>query len=186
MRQWLTIVAVTALVAASALRAQDQPPGPPRGPRGGRGGPMQNIPSILPPPVVDQLSLTADQQAKLKDLNAQFVKERDRLLAKQKADGSDIAKVRDDMQAARDAGDQAKMRELRGKLQQLFQPQLDLQKKYRDQFRTSLTDDQKKKMDDTLEELAQRRGGRRGGAGPGAGPGPSGGTNNPNSSPGGQ
>lgn len=127
---------------------------------------MQNISSVLPPTVVDQLSLTTDQQTKLKDLDAKFIKERDQLLEKQKAATNDIAKVRADMTAARDAGDQAKVAELRGKLQELMQPQLDLQKKYRDEFRNSLTDEQKKKLDDALQQMMQRRGGgRRGGSG---------------------
>jgi Spy/CpxP family protein refolding chaperone len=164
MRQWLTVVAVMALLTASVVRAQDQPPGPRRGGRGG--GFMQNISSVLPPPVVDQLSLTADQQTKLKDLDAKFIKERDQLLEKQKADGKDIVKVREDMTAARGAGDQTKMGELRSKLQELMQPQLDLQKKYQDEFKTSLTDEQKKKLDDALQQMQQRRGGgRRGGGG---------------------
>jgi Spy/CpxP family protein refolding chaperone len=132
---------------------------------------MQNIASVLTSNVVDQLSLTADQQTKLKDLTAKFIQERDQLLEKQKAAGNDIAKVREDMTAARGAGDQAKMGELRGKLMELYQPQLDLQKKYQDQFRTSLTDDQKKKLDDALQQMMQRRGGgRRGGDAGGAPP----------------
>ncbi|MGD0649977.1 MAG: Spy/CpxP family protein refolding chaperone [Verrucomicrobiia bacterium] len=174
MRQWLTIVAVMALLTASGVRAQDQPPAPRRG---GRGGFMQNIGSVLPQSVVDQLSLTADQQAKLKDLDAKFIKERDQLLEKQKAATNDIAKVRADMTAARDAGDQAKVGELRGKLQELMQPQQDLQKKYQDEFRKSLTDEQKKKLDDALQQMANRRGGgRRGGPG-GPPPPPPGGGN---------
>jgi Spy/CpxP family protein refolding chaperone len=133
---------------------------------------MQNIGSVLPQSVVDQLSLTTDQQAKLKDLDAKFIKERDQLLEKQKAATNDIAKVRADMTAARDAGDQAKVAELRGKLQELMQPQLDLQKKYQDEFKTSLTDEQKKKLDDALQQMANRRGGgRRGGPNGPGGPG---------------
>jgi Spy/CpxP family protein refolding chaperone len=173
MRQWLTIVAVMALLTASVVRAQDQPPGPRRGGRGG--GLMQNINSVLPAPVVDQLSLTAEQQTKLKDLDAKFIKERDQLLEKQKADGKDITKVRADMTAARDSGDQAKMGEIRAKLQELMQPQLDLQKKYQDEFKKSLTDEQKKKLDDALQQMQQRRGGRGGGGGGGGGGGRGGG-----------
>jgi len=172
MRQWLTIVAVTALVTASGIQAQPPPTGSGGGGgrRGGRGG-MANIETVLPQPVVDELTLTADQQTKLKDLTAQMIKERDQLLEKQKASGSnDIAKVREDMTAARGAGDQAKMGELRGKLMELYQPQLDLQKKYQAQFRASLTDEQKKKLDDALQQMANRRGGgRRGGGGGGGG-----------------
>jgi Spy/CpxP family protein refolding chaperone len=137
---------------------------------------MGNIASVLPPAVVDQLALTADQQAKLKDLDAKFLKERDALLAKQKAASNDVAQVSQDMQAARAAGDTAKAQELRTKLTELRQPQLDLQKKYQDQFRTSLTDEQKTKLTDALAQQAQRRGGRRaGGAG---GPPPAGGGGN--------
>lgn len=164
MKQWLTIVAVTALVAASGVRSQEQPP-PRRGGRGG--GMMQNVASVLPQPVVDQLSLTAEQQTKLKDLDAKFIKERDQLLEKQKTAGNDIAKVREDMTAARGTGDTDKTQQLRGKLQELMQPQLDLQKKYQDEFKTSLTDEQKKKFDEAVQQMGRRGGGRRGGGGGG-------------------
>ena len=168
MRQWLTVVAVTALVTASGVQAQAPPPGGGGG-GGRRGGRMANIESVLPPQIVDQLSLTADQQTKLKDLDAKLIKERDQLLEKQKADGKDIAKVREDMAAARSSGDTNKVGEIRGKLMELMQPQLDLQKKCQDQFRTSLTDEQKKKLDDALQQMQQRRGGRGGGAPPPSG-----------------
>ena len=167
MRQCFMMAVVAALVAASGVQAQNQGGGPPRGGRGGGG--MQNLEVILPPAVVDQLALTADQQTNLKGLTAQYLKDREALLAKQKSSSNDVAQVRQDMQATRDAGDQAKMRELRGKLNELMQPQTDLQTKYRDQFRGTLTDDQKKKLDDALQQMMLRRGGRRGGAGGGAG-----------------
>ena len=164
MRQWLTIVAV-ALLTASGLQAQNPAPSPWRIGRGG----MTDIGSVLPQQIVDQLSLTAGQQTKLKDLDAKFIKERDQLLEKQRADGKDIAKLRADMTATRDSGDTTKIEGIHGKIMELFQPQLDLQKKYQDEFKTSLTDGQKNKLDYALQQMLQRPGGRPSPAGSGAG-----------------
>ena len=161
MRQRLMIVAVMALLTASGVQAQNPPPSP------WRIGGMADIESVLPRQIVDQLSLTADQQTKLEDLEAKFIKERDQLLEKQRADGKDIAKVRADMTATRDSGDSTKIEEIHGKLMELFQPQLDLRKKYQDEFKTSLTDEQKKKLDDALQKMMQRRGGGPPGGGAG-------------------
>lgn len=164
MRQWLTIVAM-ALLTASGIQAQNPPPSPWRSGRGG----VADIESVLPQQIVDQLLLTADQKTKLKDLDAKFIKERDQLLEKQRADGKDIAKVRADMTATRGSGDTTKIEEIHGKLMELFQPQLDLRKKYQDEFKTSLTDEQKNKLDYALQQMMQRRGGGPPGGGSGAG-----------------
>jgi Spy/CpxP family protein refolding chaperone len=119
---------------------------------------MTDVGSVLPQQIMDQLSLTAGQQTKLKDLDAKLIKERDQLLEQQRADGKDVSKLRADMTATRDSGDATKIEKIHGKIMELFQPQLDLRKKYQDDFKTSLTDEQKNKLDYALEQMMQRPG----------------------------
>jgi len=157
----LTIALVTvALLAAGAARAAetDQPPahhGGPGGP-GGPGGSRFEMP-LIPPKLMTDLALTDEQKPKVDAIASDFTKQRDKLLADQK-NNPDITKLRDQMRAAREAGDRDKMRELRTQLAPYEKPLLDLRKQSMDKVRTLLTDAQKKTLDDARERFGHRNG----------------------------
>jgi Spy/CpxP family protein refolding chaperone len=160
MRQLMIAVTAATLLTSGGVFAQggtNQPPRPPGGPRG-PGGPRFSVP-LIPPRLMDQLNLTAEQRPKVDALQSEFAKERDKLSASQ-TNNAEFAKLRDDMRAARDAGDREKMRSLREQLVPYRKPILDLRQQYMDKVRALLTDEQRK----TLEEAIERRGQR----GPGA------------------
>jgi len=163
------VVAATAAVlltgvAAFAQGDTNQPPKPPGGPRGpgGPGGQQLTLP-LIPPRLMNELKLTADQKPKVEAVVSEFDKERDKIRASQ-TNNTEIAKLRDDMRVAREAGDREKMRSLREQLAPYEKPLLDLRKDYMDKVRALLTDEQKK----TLDDAVQRRGagGPRGPGGP--------------------
>ena len=156
MRQLMIAVTAATLLTGGGVFAQggtNQPARPPGGPRG-PGGPRFEMP-LIPPRVMDDLALTAEQKPKVEALQADFAKERDKLRASE-TNNPEIAKLRSDMQAAREAGDREKMKSLREQLVPYEKPLLDLRKQYMDKVRVLLTDEQKK----TLNE-AQARFGRR-------------------------
>jgi Spy/CpxP family protein refolding chaperone len=157
----ITAIALLATFGARAADETDQPKKGPPGP-GGQGGPRFDV-ALVPPRVMDELKLTAEQKPKVEILASEFAKERDKLRASQ-TNNTEFAKLRDDMRAARDAGDREKMRSLREQLAPYEKPLLDLRKQYTDKVRALLTDEQKK----TLDEAIQRRGpgGPRGMGGP--------------------
>ena len=143
-----TMLAVAMTTAAFAATEEAPVSGPGKGPH--PRGPMP----LLPPRVEKELALTADQQAKLATINADFAKERDAWLEKNKPD----PKLRDDLRAAREAGDTEQIKALTEKMHEHNKPLMDLRKKYVDQFRTTLTDDQKTKLDTSLTEAKHRMG----------------------------
>ena len=156
MRNWFIAVAAAVLLAANGVRAQgtneNVKPNPPH-----RERPVARMPGgLLPPRIADDLSLTDEQKTKLKDLDAAFVKERDDWRAAHKDIGTDVQKLREEADAARKAGDTAKLKETRKKTQELSAPMTELRRKYMDQFRATLTDEQKQKLDKALEGMRQR------------------------------
>lgn len=174
MKKSLTTTAIALLAAATVFAADpgkpidSNGPGKHKGPRPGQG-------SFVPPPVLDKLSLTADQKKQVDDLQAQFKKERDALFESHRKDNEGL---RDQMKAAREAGDEAKLEELRKKRAEQAKPMMDLRKQYIDKLRAGLTADQQKTLDSELKELrdrmGERRGGHRGPGGPGGPGGPEG------------
>ena len=70
------------------------------------------------------------------------------------------------MRAAHESGDAAKTKELRAKMGENMKPLMDLHKKYVDEVRALLTDEQKTKLDTALADAKQHRGARRGGGKP--------------------
>jgi len=141
---------VTAVGAHAADESTDKPPAEHR--------PMRPMPpamdSILPPRALDDLALTGDQKIKYDDLNAAFKKD----AAKWRTDNNyDPEKAREEMRAARDAGDNATMKKLGDQRKGL----MDLRKSYVDKVRAFLTDEQKTKLDKALERAPGR--GPRGG-----------------------
>ena len=153
------LAALLAVVAVSAALAADQPApvgGPDKGPRGPGEMPL------LRPQVEKDLGLTADQQTKLTTIKASFEKDRDAWVAAHPVD----PKLRDEMRAAHESGDAAKTKELRAKMGENMKPLMDLHKKYVDEVRALLTDEQKTKLDTALADAKQHRGARRGGGKP--------------------
>ena len=168
----ITAIALLATFGARAAEDSDQPKkGPPPGPSGPGGPPRFDV-ALIPPRLMDELNLTAEQKPKVDVLQSEFAKERDKLRASQ-TNSTEFAKLREDMRAAREAGDREKMRSLREQLAPYEKPLQDLRKQYTDKVRSLLTDEQKKK----LEEAIQRRGpgGGRGMGGPPRGTGQEGG-----------
>jgi hypothetical protein len=164
------IVAFAALLAGTFAIAQNggnKPDAPPsggpgsgRGPSGGNrgGGPGAMLDNLLPPRVLDELKLTADQKTKYDEQQAAFKKVLD-------AWKTAHPNAQDQMRKAREDGDEATL----SKLREERKPVMDARKASVDKFRESLTADQKATLDKALEQARNRRGGP-GGSGPG-GPG---------------
>ena len=157
MRSWFITVATAALLATNGVRAQGTNENvKPEHPQ--RERPATRMPGgFLPPRIADELALTDDQKAKLKDLETAFAKERDEWRAAHKDVGANIQKLRDEASAAREAGDTAKLEETRKKMQELNAPAMELRQKYVDKLRATLTTEQKQKLTSALEEARQRR-----------------------------
>jgi Spy/CpxP family protein refolding chaperone len=112
--------------------------------------------ALLPPRIADDLLLTDEQKTKLKYLETAFVKERDEWRTAHKDVGTDMQKLREEASAARKTGDNAKLEETRKKMQELSAPMMELRRKYMDQLRATLTNEQKQKLATALEEMRQR------------------------------
>jgi Spy/CpxP family protein refolding chaperone len=157
MKRWFILSTAVALLAGTLAVAGDDGGKP----DGDRPHPKQR--GLLPPRALQELNLTAEQQAKYKELNEQFVKERDAWLAAHKGEGEP---AREEFEAAREAGDRAKLDALRQKRHDAMQPLVDLRHKYMDQFRAVLTPQQIKKLDEARERREDRREDRRDRRGP--------------------
>ena len=164
MRSWFITAAAAALLAANGVRAQgtneNVKPTPPQRERPAARARLAD--ALLAPRIAGELSLTDEQKTKLKDIETAFVKERDEWRAAHKGVGTDLQKLREEASSARKAGDNAKLEETRKKMRELSAPIMELRRKYMDQVRATLTDEQKKKLE---EELGQMRGPGRGPAG---------------------
>jgi Spy/CpxP family protein refolding chaperone len=159
------IVALATLFAGAFAIAQsgNTNPPPPKSdaPHGGRGpgGPGAMLENLLPPRVVDELKLTADQKTKYDDLQTAFRKELD---AWKTAHPNAAEQVR----TARENNDRETLR----KLAVERKPVMDARKANVDKFRETLTAEQK----DTLDKSMEHARNRRGQGGPAGGPGPDG------------
>ena len=115
---------------------------------------------LVPPPVVEKLNLTADQEAELDKLEKAFAAARD----KHRAEHQDEAQqLRQEMKTARENGDKAKARELGEQLRELHEPMMKLHRDYMQQFAAILTADQKAILDEAREKFRERREKRRDG-----------------------
>jgi Spy/CpxP family protein refolding chaperone len=161
MKRGIIIACLIGLVAAVGARAADEstnkPPAEHR--------PMRPMPpmmdSLLPPRLLDELALTADQKTKYDALNAAFKKD----AAKWRTDNNyDLDKAHEEMRKARDAGDNATMKKLADQRKGL----MDIRKSYIDKLRAFLTDEQTTKLEKALEHGPGR--GPRGGPSSGAKP----------------
>lgn len=135
----LTFAAATLVAAAAPTLASAQPPA---GRGGGRGGMMS--PEAQREMLFKDITLTADQQAKIKEIEDKYQPQLD--------------KMRADMRAARQSGQQMS----RESMQQMR----DLQGEERKAMRDVLTADQQPTFDKNVEAMSQRRGGMGGGRPP--------------------
>jgi hypothetical protein len=160
MKRLIIALATVALLAGGGARAAEtnQPGRGPRGPGGpgGPGGPRAGVP-LIPPRLMADLALTADQKPKVDAISAEFSQKRDQILAEQKNNPA-ITKLRDEMRAAREARDRQKMQELRTQLMQYNQPLIDLRRASMDKVRALLTDAQKKTFDQARNRFGRRNG----------------------------
>jgi len=158
MKRLTIALAAVALLASGAVRAADETNRPAMGPHGpgGPGGPHFEAP-LIPPRLMADLALTAEQKPKVDAIAADFDQQRDKILADQKNNPA-ITNLRDEIKAARQAGDREKVRELRGQLAPYEKPILDLRKESMDKVRALLTDAQKKTLDDARQRFGRRNG----------------------------
>jgi LTXXQ motif family protein len=160
MKRFLIAFAAVALLlpfAAARTDAQNTNAPPPGRPGGFRPGD-----SILPPPIVDKLALTADQKTQYDKLQADYKKEHEAWVSAHQAQ---LDALQQQTQAARQADDRDKMDGLRQQRRELMKPANDMRKQYQDKVRGFLTDDQKKTLDSSLPQW--RGGGPGGPGGPG-------------------
>lgn len=151
----LAVVALTGLALAVA-RAEDKPKAEGKQPGGPRGaGPL--LEHLLPPRLVSELKLTAEQKAKYDELEAAFKKD----AAKWREEHPMTEADREALRKARQEGDKAKLE----KFAQQRKGLMDKRKAYVDQFRTVLTPEQQKQLEEALEQ-ARARAKERGGPGP--------------------
>jgi len=142
MKRGIIIACLIGLTATLSVRAADEPATTPPG-HGGR--PMMM--NILPPPVIDQLALTADQKTKYNDLDESFKADAAKLRASNVQSGGASTNA--------PSGAQPDNR-------QAFHA---LRKSYVDKVRGFLTDEQKTKLDAALEH-GPHHGGPSGGTNP--------------------
>jgi Spy/CpxP family protein refolding chaperone len=141
----LTITAALALIAgAPAIAGEGKGEHNAEGPRGGRGPALEHL---LPPRVVDDLNLTADQKTKLADLESSFKKDAEKWRAAHPANPEAVRK-------ARESGDKEALNKLRDQRKEL----MDIRKGYVDKLRESLTAEQKDKLGKALERAREHRG----------------------------
>lgn len=143
MKRGIIIACLIGLAATMGARAAETNAPPPKPPEDQQ-PPRRNMDNLLPPRVVDDLALTADQKTKYDALAADFKK--------------DLAKRRESNAGSGGPPSPEARQAIR-----------DLRKSYTDKVRAFLTDNQKTKLDQALERMRSR--GPRGPGGPG---GPSG------------
>jgi Spy/CpxP family protein refolding chaperone len=109
-------------------------------------GPGPAFDHLLPPRVVEDLSLTADQKAKYDKIEADFKSAAAKWREAHPADPEALRK-------ARESGDKDALQKMRDQRKEL----MDIRKSHVDQVRATLTDEQKAKLDKDLEEAREHR-----------------------------
>jgi Spy/CpxP family protein refolding chaperone len=162
----MMIVALAVLFAGAFAIAQNgdtKPAGPkgeaPHGGPGKGGGPGAMLDNLLPPPLLDDLKLTAEQKTKYDGLQAAFKKELDAWKAAHPNAAEQLRTAREN-----------KDREAMQKLAEERKPVMEARKANVDKLRESLTAEQKATLDKGMEQARNRRG-PGGPGGPGGGPG---------------
>ncbi len=163
-----TATIVVAKKPAAERPARKQGPG-----RHGPGGPGQM--PLVPPGLVNQLELTADQQTAFDALAKQWAADRDAWLKENKPDSAQQA----EMKAAREAGDRERMQALREQHQGKMKSLHEMRQSYVDKVKALLNDDQQSILARAQEHARQHRhhhhhhggkGGKGGRPGKGAAP----------------
>lgn len=130
----------TAAMLAFADDATNTPPAAHHGPRGSM------LEHILPPHIVEGLTLTAEQKTAFDSLETAFKADAAKWRAENPVDEAALKQ-------ARESGDKEALRKLREKQQGL----MDIRKGYVDKLRASLTDEQKTKLDKAIEDMRSRK-----------------------------
>lgn len=141
MKHWIVLSAVCSLLASSAAFANDEA-APKPGDKPHRRPPHD----LIAPPGLKELGLSAEQEAKYKAINQEFVKERDKWLADHKGEGKD---AKPDNNQGDDKGARQQRREE-------MKPLMELRHKYTEQLRSALTPEQNKKLDEARERMHRR------------------------------
>ena len=134
----VAVAGFTLTLAFAADAANTQPPAH-RGPHG------PGAEHILPPPIVEDLVLTADQKTALDSFDAAFKKDAAKWRAENPIDEAA-------WKQARESHDKEAMRQLYEKQKGLSE----IRKGYFDKFRASLNDEQKTKLDKAIDELRSK------------------------------
>ncbi len=106
---------------------------------------------LIPPRLIDKLQLTADQQATVSDLGEQWATDRDKWLDEHK----ETKNLRDEMKAAREAGDQEKITELRQQMRDRMSPLHEMRKGYMEKVKAVLNDDQKRILVEAMQQARE-------------------------------
>jgi len=138
MKRTLIGLATLALALSFAAHTNAQTTNAPAAPAGHRSG------DLLPPPIVNMLALTPDQQSKYNALKAQYQQEREAWF---KDHQDELDKIRHEIHLAQSTNDVSRMSELRQQQHEAIKPVYDLRKSYVDKVRDFLTDEQKDKLD---------------------------------------
>jgi PAB1-binding protein PBP1 len=136
MKKLVLIVTVLALAATASTYAGDKE-GKRKG-APGQGRAPQMMEQLLPPPAVEKLNLDAGQKARYDELSAAFKAEAAQWRAQNPVTEAD----KEAMKKARESGDKEAMKPLMEKRKGL----MEIRKKYVEQFKATLTDEQKEKL----------------------------------------
>lgn len=146
MKRSIILTTALALIALYGVNAEEATTKP-----HGKGGPgRQGQMGLLPPKLVGDLNLTADQKTKYDDIETKF-----KTAAKTYRDGHPISDAdREAMREAHKSGDKAAM----AKYAEQRKGFMELRKGYVDQVRAILTPDQVKTLEEAKARLGEHRG----------------------------
>jgi len=109
---------------------------------------------FISPRALKALNLSPTQRSQLDQLEAEFSTEQDLWMKEHRLHR---ATLRDQITAARTAGDQARLKELNTEWRQQFQPLTQLREKYRNRLRELLTEQQKTRLDEALTRRHRKK-----------------------------
>jgi len=149
MKRIALLLTAAAVLTTAAVWAENPAPA-----AKGKGGPgrMGNM-ALLPPRALEELKLTPEQKTKVDALEAKYDKERDEWKANHLEENT---KLQEQLKAANEAKDQTKVKEIRAKLKEANAPMMEVRKKYMDQVRAVLTDEQKQTLDGMQAKMRER------------------------------
>ncbi len=149
MTRSMIIACLAGLVAVVGARAEGPPANEPVRERRQVQARMENL---VPPRLLEELALTAEQKTKYEEIQAKFAKESE---AWKDAHKSEMEQDRESFEAARASGDPAKLQAAREQIMAHRQPMMQLRKTSMDAFRAVLTPDQNKKLDQAREHVRE-------------------------------